>query len=53
MLNNIIASIGLFIGIIYSVPLIGGMVYTKNVSGAKVFMFGLGWTLLIAAKFIF
>lgn len=53
MLNNIIASIGLLIGIMYCVPVIGGFIYKKNISNYQSFMFSLGWTLLIATKFIF
>ncbi|MFA7287455.1 MAG: hypothetical protein WC055_01100 [Melioribacteraceae bacterium] len=53
MLNNIIASMGLLIGIMYSVPVIGGFIFKKNISSAQSFMFALGWALLISAKLIF
>lgn len=57
MLSHIVASIGLFIGIAYSLAIGIRVPYMKEkgmrITGGVVFLAALGWTMFIAAMWVF
>lgn len=50
---NIIAAIGLFIGIWFTFVNVGKVIYKHPISGANFIVMSLGWTIFISAMWIF